>query len=105
MGTGFDVELNQDEVGIIPRAIHHLFNGITDRTASAKENGVPAPEFKVVCQFLELYNEEIIDLFNPSEHFCNKVVLWQCLLGTQLKHLYFLKVFFFLLYNLEQEGY
>ncbi|XP_034236761.1 kinesin-like protein KIF21A isoform X2 [Thrips palmi] len=72
MGTGFDVELNQDEVGIIPRAIHHLFNGITDRTASARENGVPAPEFKVVCQFLELYNEEIIDLFNPSEHFCNK---------------------------------
>ncbi|XP_052125712.1 kinesin-like protein KIF21A isoform X2 [Frankliniella occidentalis] len=72
MGTGFDVELQADDVGIIPRAIHHLFNGISARTERARESGAPAPEFKIVCQFLELYNEEIIDLFNPSEHYCNK---------------------------------
>lgn len=66
MGTGFDVEVQQEQVGIIPRAIHHLFQGIQDRADQAREAGQPAPEFKIVAQFMELYNEEVIDLFDPS---------------------------------------
>jgi len=73
MGTGFDVELDEQEVGIIPRAIHYLFDGIQSRAQKARESGDPAPEFKVVCQFLELYNEDVIDLFNPNETFYGKV--------------------------------
>ncbi|KAG8212789.1 hypothetical protein J437_LFUL019746, partial [Ladona fulva] len=65
MGTGFDVALADEQVGIIPRAIHHLFDGINQRAKSAVEAGDPAPEFSVVAQFMELYNEEIIDLFDP----------------------------------------
>lgn len=65
MGTGFDVEVTQEQVGIIPRAIKHLFSGIDDSIRIAQENGVMAPEFKIQAQFMELYNEEIIDLFNP----------------------------------------
>jgi kinesin family protein 4/21/27 len=66
MGTGFDVEVQPEQVGIIPRAIRHLFQGMEDRINQAREAGQPAPEFKVVAQFMELYNEEIIDLFDPS---------------------------------------
>lgn len=66
MGTGFDVELLSEQVGIIPRAIHHLFDGIRNRINQAQENGLLPPEFKVTTQFMELYNEEVIDLFNPS---------------------------------------
>ncbi|XP_046388282.1 kinesin-like protein KIF21A isoform X3 [Ischnura elegans] len=65
MGTGFDVALPDDQVGIIPRAIRHLFDGIKQRANKAVEAGDPAPEFSVVAQFMELYNEEVIDLFDP----------------------------------------
>ena len=74
MGTGFDVEVMPEQVGIIPRAIHHLFHGIQERADKARETGQPPPEFKIVAQFMELYNEEVIDLFDPSkEQFANKV--------------------------------
>uniref|UniRef100_A0A670JFY7 Kinesin family member 21B n=1 Tax=Podarcis muralis TaxID=64176 RepID=A0A670JFY7_PODMU len=66
MGTGFDVNISEDENGIIPRAITHLFSGIEERKRAAQEQGVPVPEFKVSAQFLELYNEEILDLFDSS---------------------------------------
>lgn len=65
MGSGFDVELSQERIGIIPRAIEHLFNGIQERIEKAQESGTLVPEFKVMAQFMELYNEDIIDLFNP----------------------------------------
>ncbi|XP_067001176.2 kinesin-like protein KIF21A isoform X2 [Anabrus simplex] len=65
MGTGFDVDLQPEQVGIIPRAIHHLFDGIQKRTEKAKESGEAHPEFKISAQFMELYNEDIIDLLEP----------------------------------------
>ncbi|XP_061534344.1 kinesin-like protein KIF21A isoform X5 [Phycodurus eques] len=64
MGTGFDVNIADDELGIIPRAVHHLFRGIERRRQAAQEQGRPAPEFKINAQFLELYNEEVLDLFD-----------------------------------------
>ena len=66
MGTGFDMGIQPDQVGIIPRAVRHLFDGITTRVEEAKENNLRAPEFKVSAQFMELYNEEIIDLFDNN---------------------------------------
>lgn len=47
MGTGFDVEVDEIIVGIIPRAINHLFNGIADKQAHARERAQMPPEFKV----------------------------------------------------------
>ncbi|CAK6954541.1 kinesin-like protein KIF21A [Scomber scombrus] len=64
MGTGFDVNISDDELGIIPRAVHHLFKGIEERRQAAQEQGRPVPEFKINAQFLELYNEEVLDLFD-----------------------------------------
>ncbi|KFV10570.1 Kinesin-like KIF21A, partial [Pterocles gutturalis] len=66
MGTGFDMNVSEDEQGIIPRAIGHLFSGIEERKRAAQSQGVAAPEFKVSAQFLELYNEEILDLFDSA---------------------------------------
>ncbi|XP_043861254.1 kinesin-like protein KIF21B isoform X1 [Dromiciops gliroides] len=66
MGTGFDMSTSEEEHGIIPRAIAHLFRGIAERKKQAQEQGVPGPEFKVSAQFLELYNEEILDLFDST---------------------------------------
>uniref|UniRef100_A0A3B4T4F7 Kinesin-like protein KIF21B n=1 Tax=Seriola dumerili TaxID=41447 RepID=A0A3B4T4F7_SERDU len=66
MGTGFDVNLTQQEQGIIPRAVHQLFEGIQNRKVRAQEAGTQPPEFKVSAQFLELYNEEILDLFDGA---------------------------------------
>nr|XP_015208101.1 PREDICTED: kinesin-like protein KIF21A isoform X8 [Lepisosteus oculatus] len=66
MGTGFDVSIGENELGIIPRAVHHLFKGIEERKQAATEQGLPPPEFKVNAQFLELYNEEVLDLFDST---------------------------------------
>uniref|UniRef100_A0AAX7T6L2 Kinesin motor domain-containing protein n=1 Tax=Astatotilapia calliptera TaxID=8154 RepID=A0AAX7T6L2_ASTCA len=66
MGTGFDVNIADEELGIIPRAVHHLFKGIEERRRTAQEQGRPVPEFKINAQFLELYNEEVLDLFDST---------------------------------------
>lgn len=54
MGTGFDTVTSEEEQGIIPRAIAHLFRGIDERKRRAQERGVTGPEFKVSAQFLEV---------------------------------------------------
>ncbi|XP_078536066.1 kinesin-like protein KIF21A isoform X4 [Lissotriton helveticus] len=69
MGTGFDVNISQDEQGIIPRAVKHLFHCIEERKVAAVSHGLPPPEFKVNAQFLELYNEEVLDLFDSTRDF------------------------------------
>ncbi|XP_011339391.1 kinesin-like protein KIF21A isoform X2 [Ooceraea biroi] len=66
MGTGFDVEVDEYIVGIIPRAIRHLFDGIADKQERARERAQMPPEFKVTAQFLELYNEDLKDLLEPG---------------------------------------
>ncbi|XP_056308731.1 kinesin-like protein KIF21A, partial [Danio aesculapii] len=66
MGTGFDVNITDEELGIIPRAVSHLFRGIEERRQAATEQGRPVPEFKINAQFLELYNEEVLDLFDST---------------------------------------
>ncbi|KAK6321798.1 hypothetical protein J4Q44_G00087740 [Coregonus suidteri] len=66
MGTGFDVNVQEKDQGIIPRAVHQLFLGIQERKIQAQQQGTHPPEFKVSAQFLELYNEEILDLFDGA---------------------------------------
>ncbi|CAL9696714.1 unnamed protein product [Knipowitschia caucasica] len=66
MGTGFEVSVLEEDQGIVPRAVHHLFTSIEKKKKSAAEEGRPAPEFKTTAQFIELYNEEVLDLFDTS---------------------------------------
>lgn len=73
MGTGFEVEIQENQMGILPRAIHHLFEGIKERIQNARQNGEPPPEFKVDAQFMELYNDDIIDLLDPTQGYISRV--------------------------------
>jgi hypothetical protein len=85
MGTSFDTVVTQpslmstsslsrhrpsDDEGLIPRAIAHLFDRIESRSStgdlssySSSSLSPAAPKFTVLVQFMELYNEEINDLF------------------------------------------
>jgi kinesin family protein 4/21/27 len=84
MGTGLEADQQlcsmSDNVGILPRSVHHLFNGIEMLREEAIQIGQTPPEFRVQAQFLELYNEEIIDLLEPT---------------TRVNHYYFSVFFFF----------
>uniref|UniRef100_A0A8C0XMG2 Kinesin-like protein KIF21A n=1 Tax=Castor canadensis TaxID=51338 RepID=A0A8C0XMG2_CASCN len=66
MGTGFDVNIVEEDQGIISRAVKHLFKSIEEKKHTAIKNGLPPPDFKVNAQFLELYNEEVLDLFDTT---------------------------------------
>lgn len=68
MGTGFERECAEVQEGIIPRAVRHLFSAINNlKDNPYDENGVCLDllQFSVGAQFMELYNEEIIDLLDP----------------------------------------
>jgi len=54
MGTGFDVNIDGDIEGIIPRAVKHLFHGINERCKEALNAGRPPPDFSIKAQFLEV---------------------------------------------------
>ncbi|XP_062051051.1 kinesin-like protein KIF21A isoform X3 [Lepus europaeus] len=72
MGTGFDVNIVEEEQGIISRAVKHLFKSIEEKKHTAIKNGLPPPDFKVNAQFLELYNEEVLDLFDTTRDIDSK---------------------------------
>jgi kinesin family member 21 len=68
MGTGFDRDISEDLEGIIPRAVRHLFYGIHNLQENPyDEDGqfMGAIQFSVAAQFMELYNEDVIDLLDP----------------------------------------
>ncbi|KAI1719255.1 kinesin motor domain-containing protein [Ditylenchus destructor] len=63
MGTSFESTYLSDEtIGIIPRAARNLFCEMKQRERDAQNKGQMKPTFEVLAQFIELYNEEIIDL-------------------------------------------
>eukprot|EP00731_Ephydatia_muelleri_P014567 Em0008g287a len=66
MGTGFDFSILPEQQGMIPRAVAQIFAIIDEKKAEAKERGEGVPLFEVTAEFLELYNEEIIDLFDAN---------------------------------------
>lgn len=73
MGTGFECEIHEEQEGIIPRAVRHLFASINDfKDNPYDQNGVcmDTLQFSVGAQFMELYNEEIIDLLDPYNKVC-----------------------------------
>jgi len=55
MGTGCKKNVNNAQLGLIPRAVQHIFRRIGDIKCS------------VSVQFVELYNEKIMDLLDTSK--------------------------------------
>ncbi|VDL70027.1 unnamed protein product [Nippostrongylus brasiliensis] len=63
MGTAFDASaVAEHEVGVVPRALSHVFHRVAELKREAREANILEPNFEVSVQFIELYNEEIIDL-------------------------------------------
>ena len=56
MGSGFTLGIKEEELGIIPRVIRLVFEEENRRKQKA--------EFIIKCSFLEIYNEELIDLLD-----------------------------------------
>lgn len=54
MGTGFDVSICEEEKGIIPRAVHQLFEGMNSQRNEAINKNITPPQFKIVAQFMEV---------------------------------------------------
>ena len=74
---------------MVPRAVKHLFDGIDDRMKTSTEQGIPSPQFDVTVEFIEVYNEEIKDLFNPSR---DPTVISNLLIYNELFYAYMKRV-------------
>ncbi|KAJ3157827.1 hypothetical protein HDU89_000206 [Geranomyces variabilis] len=61
MGTGLEAAAEPGNEGIVPRAIYYLFDKLQSQ-ANASPEGF---KYEVFVSFLELYNEEIVDLLLP----------------------------------------
>lgn len=78
MGTAqHDQQINPKEEGIIPRAMSLLFDSLLQKSMDQPANGArslraPAQtsgqkyRYSVKVSFVEIYNEELIDLLNPA---------------------------------------
>ncbi|CDW52653.1 Kinesin domain containing protein [Trichuris trichiura] len=60
MGTGLDNSCDTEQ-GIIPRAVDQLYNSMEKRI-----NEAPPPSFSLEAQFIEIYNDEVIDLLDAQ---------------------------------------
>ncbi|KAG1350738.1 hypothetical protein G6F62_003179 [Rhizopus arrhizus] len=60
MGTGLEATVNPEHEGIVPRCIVDLFRKLHEQSESNE-----GFRYEVYVSFLELYNEELIDLLNP----------------------------------------
>ncbi|CAG8754517.1 13058_t:CDS:2, partial [Ambispora leptoticha] len=66
MGTALDGSNSSPEhigesTGMVPRSIHRLFEDLNNRKSKN-----PSYQFEVFVTFLELYNEDLVDLLNPQ---------------------------------------
>uniref|UniRef100_K3X0N4 Kinesin-like protein n=1 Tax=Globisporangium ultimum (strain ATCC 200006 / CBS 805.95 / DAOM BR144) TaxID=431595 RepID=K3X0N4_GLOUD len=58
-----DVNPTSNRIGIIPRVIFNLFEIISVQSLASSTT---RREFTIKCSFVQIYNEQILDLFNPS---------------------------------------
>ncbi|KAI8985351.1 hypothetical protein BDB01DRAFT_787734 [Pilobolus umbonatus] len=62
MGTGLESTVNPEHEGIVPRCILDLFRKLQARSEAQADS-----TYEVYVSFLELYNEELIDLLSPQK--------------------------------------
>ncbi len=58
MGTELTLGIEEDNLGIIPRVIRLIFEEEAKRVEST---------FTIKCSFLEIYNEDLVDLLQTGE--------------------------------------
>ncbi|UJR13835.1 hypothetical protein I4U23_000846 [Adineta vaga] len=67
MGSGIEY-MDRSKEGILPRAIMHIFQRCASYEREAEAKGIVLPKCVVSCQFIEIYNENIYDLFNKENN-------------------------------------
>ncbi|CAF1464667.1 unnamed protein product, partial [Rotaria sordida] len=65
MGSGIEYN-DPSKEGILPRAIMHIFQRCASYEREAESKGIALSKCVVSCQFIEIYNENIYDLFNKE---------------------------------------
>ena len=61
----------QDGRGLLPRVLEYLFGKMTPDTNVMQLEGSQQPaSYSVRCSYLEIYNEQIIDLVSDTLQFC-----------------------------------
>ncbi|CAF0829541.1 unnamed protein product [Rotaria sordida] len=65
MGSGIEYN-DPSKEGILPRAIMHIFQRCASYECEAESKGIALSKCVVSCQFIEIYNENIYDLFNKE---------------------------------------
>ncbi|ETV83108.1 hypothetical protein, variant [Aphanomyces astaci] len=65
--TKAKIDVSSDRLGIVPRVILELFAAL--KTAAVVKNKA----YQVKSSFVQIYNEQILDLFNPSSKRCLKL--------------------------------
>lgn len=65
MGTVFNQECDKNQKGIIPRALEDIFHRIKNISDQNDDGLSFSTSFNIFAQFIELYNEDIIDLLDP----------------------------------------
>ncbi|KAI0208840.1 Kinesin-like protein KIF12 [Lamellibrachia satsuma] len=70
---------NPDQYGLIPRSFYYLFHLI--------EKQAPKTAFRLTASFLEIYNEQVIDLLDPN-HRKNLQVRWSKNRGFYVENLF-----------------
>ena len=60
------IEQDENHAGLIPRTIHHIFNSVITKRRKF---------IKVFCSFLQLYNENMMDLLEDDKAQMNKKML------------------------------
>jgi hypothetical protein len=62
MGTGLDAGVDSVNHGVIPRAVQYIYHKM-----NAMMDAHPDAAYEVRCSFMELYNEDLIDLLSPRK--------------------------------------
>ncbi|CAL2040449.1 unnamed protein product [Caenorhabditis brenneri] len=88
MGTAFDAAVTQKEhdLGVIPRAIQHTFRKIAECKSQAIEQGLLEPAFDVSVQFVELYNDDVLDLLSDDRSMSSSIRIHEDSRGEIVLH-------------------
>ncbi|GAV08791.1 hypothetical protein RvY_18434 [Ramazzottius varieornatus] len=66
MGTGFDVSIPVENFGIVPRAVDYMFEVMQSRHQEHLDLGRAPPVFDILVQFIELYQDDLVDLLDRA---------------------------------------
>ncbi|KAJ3302124.1 Kinesin- protein 12 [Kappamyces sp. JEL0829] len=76
-----DVAPDPDTVGIVPRALEHLFSLVKKDTESNEISSI-----RIQASYMEIYNENVLDLLNPQNS--GLPVRWSAERGFFVEHLF-----------------